>query len=322
MKQGALLLSFLLLLVGCAAAGPKPVVKAAPREQPVTVAPGQAVRPLSLTAFRLDVAPGQGVDYAEGGLACIPVQIRKTDQDISDPSAQQLLLGFVAAAFEARGYLIDRSGQAALSLTPSLVAYTASLCKPYTGIGDGSTGLGKIWIRMRWVVAERDSGTVLLDLMTEGDAGVDSSIATVARELMRRAIDRAASNLMADARFVQQLAGAAGAAAAPLPVATSQSAPNGPSPLDAKALASAQSAFDHWLEANQATLAKAIDSHLAALGQLPKGGVQALESASVRDLTAAGYVVALTYRTAAGSQTALFQVTLNEGRLQRLVLLT
>lgn len=309
----------LALLAGCAAAGPKPVVKTAPRDTPIAVAPGQAIRPLSLAAFQLAVPPGKGVDYAEGGLACIPVKVKKTDQDISGPEAQQLLLGFVAAAFEQQGYSIDRRGEADLTLSPTLIAYTAALCRPYTGIGDRFTGFGRVWLQVRWVIAERSDGTLLLDLVTEGDAGVDSSIEMAARELMRRSIEIAARNLMADARFVALLAGEG---ATGTPRATTQPAPTEPSKLSPAALASAQSAFDRWLADNRDALVAAADAHLSSLGTLPKGSVRSLSEAQVRDLTAEGYVVLLTLDTAQGPQPRLFQVTLNKGRLQRLVLLT
>jgi len=315
-----------LLLGGCVPTGPKPAVKTAPKLEAVGVAPGQVARPLALTAFLLDFAPGKAVDYYEAGLGCAPTRTSGKEKDVSSPQAQQLLLGFVAAAFEDRGYRIDRGGTADLTLTPSWLAYTATICVPYTSIGDTLTGFGRVWVQMRWILADRARGEVLLDRVTEGNADIAISIEKVAMELVRRALHQAVGNLLADPEAIALLAGHAPTTAGntdldSTPRNLPDKAPGSPSSLSPKALAGAQAAFDQWLAGNRAGLAAAVAEHLAVLGRSVPGGVAAIEAATVRDLTAEGYVVELAYATAAGPAGGRFQVTLNEGRLKRLALL-
>ena len=315
-----------LLLAGCVPQGPPPTVKTAPTLQAVSVAPGQLVQPLALTAFQLDFAPGKAVDYYQVGTSCQPLSATPNTSrsvDISGDQAQQLLLGFVADAFEDRGYRIDRSGKAGLTVTATWIAYTTDICKPYTSIGDSQTGHGRVWVQVRWVLAERSTGRVLLARETEGNGKVVSTIEKVSTELLRLALHQAAGNLLADPEVVALITGASVAAsqdAAPASLAPGK-APSGPSGLNAAAQASAQAAFDSWLDGNRAVLAAALDVHLAALGRPVPGGVQSILGAAVRDVTNDGYLTLLTYGTAGGSDEGLFQVTLSEGRLKRILLL-
>ncbi len=190
-----------LLLAGCVPQGPPPTVKTAPTLQAVSVAPGQLVQPLALTAFQLDFAPGKAVDYYQVGTSCQPLSATPNTSrsvDISGDQAQQLLLGFVADAFEDRGYRIDRSGKAGLTVTATWIAYTTDICKPYTSIGDSQTGHGRVWVQVRWVLAERSTGRVLLARETEGNGKVVSTIEKVSTELLRLALHQAAGNLCSE----------------------------------------------------------------------------------------------------------------------------
>ena len=103
--------------------------------------------------------------------------------------------------------------------------------------------------------------------------------------------------------------------------ATSKAPATSPGWRCSAAQASAQAAFDAWLDGNRAVLATALDVHLAALGRPVPGGVQSILGAAVRDVTNDGYLTLLTYGTAGGSDEGLFQVTLSEGRLKRILLL-
>jgi len=98
---------------------------------------------------------------------------------------------------------------ARLTLVPAFVGVTSDICYPWQGAGNTLLGRGRAWLALRWRLVDTESGALVIERRSEGDAEVAENVDAVRRTLLTIAIEEAVANLLADPEVVALLEGEA-----------------------------------------------------------------------------------------------------------------